>query len=177
MKTPLFFSFLALMLAVSARAQTKPWIEGEHSGVTQTLAVAVQDAQQWTALWRRHDATKPVPAVDFTKETVVAVFLGDVATSGTKVVVVVQQDPLDSDRLNVFYRVNISKKAFAAQVQCQPFAIVKVPRVATVDVERDGVVATPEHTTPPAQPKFDGTKIRALLAGDGSPSFDGNPKP
>ncbi len=169
---------LALILAASASAQVqtptpKPFLEGQHSGVKQTMAVAVQDEEKWTEIWREHDASAPVPRVDFSKENVVVVFLGLKETAGVKVTIVVQQDPLDSNRLNVFYRESASKKGFAAEVQCAPYAMVKVPRADTIDIEKDSVVSVPERRAPQA-PKFDGAKVKALLSGSQNPSFDGN---
>jgi len=165
---------LAVALSIPARAQTKPWLEGQHSGVKQTRAVAVQDAVKWAEVWREHDASKPAPSVDFTKESVVAVFLGQTETAGVKVSVVVQQDPLDAGRLNVFYRPVASTKDFAAQVECQPFAMVKVPRASVIDVERDFVLSAPERAPVPAAPRYDGTRVKALVQGARNTTFDGN---
>jgi hypothetical protein len=64
MKTLL--SALVLILAANASAQTKSWKEGQHSGVKAPMAVAVQDPQKWGEIWREHDASDPVPEVDFT---------------------------------------------------------------------------------------------------------------
>jgi hypothetical protein len=167
---------LALILAVNANAQQQSWqrLEGQHSGVKQTLAVAVQDSAKWHEIWREHDASAPVPEVDFTKQSVVVVFLGQTQTAGVKVTVVVQQDPLDSNRLNVFYRQTAVKKGFAAQVQCEPYAMVKVPRAATIDVEADGVMGVPERAAAPVLAKHDDTKVHALINSMETPSFDGN---
>jgi hypothetical protein len=165
---------LAAILAAPSRAQTKPWLEGQHSGVKQLRAVAVQNSQKWNEIWHEHDASTPAPSVDFSKENVVAVFLGQTETAGVKVSVVVQQDPLDANRLNVFYRPVASKKDVAAQVESQPYAIVKVPRAATIDVERDFIVSTPEPSNPPAAPKYDGTKVKALIGGGQNLRFDGD---
>jgi hypothetical protein len=177
MKNPLF-SLALILLAAAARAQVqatpKPFLEGQHSGVKQSMAVAVQDTENWQKVWREHDAAAPVPAVDFTKENVVVVFLGETQTAGIKVTIVVQQDPLDSNRLNVFYREVVSKKGFAAQVQCAPYAMVKVPKADTIDVEKDGVVGVPENHPAPAAPKFDDTRVHTIVQGLSAPSFDGN---
>ncbi len=148
--TPSFALILAL--AAPAFSQCKTWdhLEGQHSGVKQSMAVAVQDPQKWAEVWRQHDASTPAPEVDFSKESVVAI--------------VVQQDPLDSNRLNVFYReTGGSKAGFAAQVISEPYAIVKVPRAATIDIERDGQVRVPEKREVPAAPKHDDRKVKALI--------------
>lgn len=164
---------LALSLAAAARAQTWNRLEGQHSGVKENRAVVVRDQQQWRELWSRHDASTPAPEVDFSKENVVAVFGGETPTAGVKIQIVVQDDPIDSDRLNVFYRRTVVKKnGFSARVQCAPYAIVKVPAKKTIDLEADAKVSNPEKTLPPA-PKRDERKAKALLDMIGAPSFDG----
>lgn len=162
----------ALMLAVTSDAASWDRLEGSHSGIKQQTAVAVQDARQWEALWSRHDGGNPAPKVDFSKESVIAVFLGERQSAGVKVEVVVQQDPIDASRLNAFYREVAGGKAFSAAVICQPYAIVKVPRAATIGVEKDGQVSVPENGLAPRN-AFDGRKMRALVQGFSSPSFDG----
>lgn len=175
MKTFLFV--LALTLASSARAQqvVSNWqrLEGQHSGVKETMAVAVQDPQKWQEIWRRHDASAPVPKVDFDHETVIVVFVGERRTSGVTVQIVVQKDPIDSNRLNVFYSEVVTKKVFSAQVQCQPYAFVKVPKAATIDLEPNGRMSIPE-AVPADAPQLDQRKMRALTDGIANPSFDGN---
>ena len=167
---------LALVLAVNASAQqqAKSWLEGQHSGVKQPMAVAVQDSQKWEEIWRRHAGDEPAPQVDFSRTNVVVVFLGQTETAGVKVTVVVQQDPIDSDRITVFYRRTVVKKGFSAQVECQPYAMVKVPRAATIDIEADAPVSIPERAKVPAAPQFDDSRVHALIKGFENPSFDGN---
>lgn len=159
---------LALILAVNASAQQKPQtlVEGQHSGVKAPLAVAVQDSQKWTEIWKQHDASAPAPEVDFSRNSVVVVFLGETETAGVKVTVVVQQDPIDSDRLNVFYRRTVTKKGMSAQVECQPYAMVLVPHAATIDIEADAPVRIPERTAAPAARQAESAKrVKALLEG------------
>jgi len=164
MKTTL--ASLALLLAVSASAQVvvDVWqrLEGQHSRMKESLAVAVQSREKWEEIWRRHDPEAPVPQVDFEKESVVVVFIGETARGGVTVDVIVQKDPIDSNRLNVFYREIVTRKSFTTQVECQPFAIVKVPKAATIDVERDGAVSAPERPAAPANPR-DARKMRGYL--------------
>ncbi|MDE2142840.1 MAG: protease complex subunit PrcB family protein [Elusimicrobia bacterium] len=169
MKTLL--SLLVLTLAVSANAQSWERLEGRHSGVKEPMAQAVQDPQKWAEIWRQHDASAPVPEVDFSKESVVVVFAGRTNTSGLHIQVIVQPDPLDANRVNVFYRETMTSKGFTAQVQCEPFAIVKIPRAAVIDVEKDGVVKIPEQKRSPA-PKRDERKMKALLESLEAPNFN-----
>jgi len=168
----LALSAFALLLAAASHAASWERLEGSHSGIKQQKAVAVQDSRQWEALWRQHDAGNAVPQVDFSKESVVAVFLGERPAAGVTVAVVVQQDPLDGSRLNVFYREVASGKSFSAAVICQPYAFVKVPRAATIGVEKDGQVSIPESARASRNP-FDGRKMRAVIRNYSGLSFDG----
>jgi hypothetical protein len=166
---------LALILAVNASAQqqTKTWLEGQHSGVKEPLAVAVKDSAKWQEIWKQHAASEPAPQVDFSQTSVVVVFLGRTETAGVKVTVVVQQDPLDSNRLNVFYRRTAAKKGMSAQVECQPYAMIKVPSGATIDIEADAPVSTPERANAPAAKQAEsGKRVKALLERFERPSFE-----
>jgi hypothetical protein len=53
---------------------------GSTSGIREPRQTVVYDVATWTALWRAHaGAGKPVPAVDFGREMVIAVFAGESA--------------------------------------------------------------------------------------------------
>ncbi len=169
----ILLSSLFLVLAVTVNAQSWARLEGQHSGVTENRAVVVQSQEQWQALWSEHDASAPAPEVDFSRESVVAVFGGRTATAGVKIVVVVQRDPIDPSRITVFYREVRVSRGFSAQVECEPFAFVKVPRAAVIEVERDSQVRAPERMAAPAI-RRDERKMKALLDGLRNPSFDGN---
>ena len=164
----------ALLLSVAASAQTiGAWdkLEGQHSKISERRAVAVTDKAAWVKVWNEHSAGAPVPAVDFSKENVVAVFLGQTQNAGVKIEIVVQNDAIDANRLNVFYKeVRPATKPFAAAILCQPFAMVKVRKVSVVSFEVEGRVSIPEAAKPPKNPRDD-SKVRALL--DSIPAFDG----
>lgn len=174
MKNLSFAAIAALLLSVAASAQDGgKWekLEGQHSRIATLRTVAVSDAASWEKVWKEHSADAPVPAVDFSKESVVAVFLGEKTTAGVKVEIVVQQDPIDSGRLNVFYKeVSPKTKGFAASVICRPYAMVKVAKAKTVAFEANGRVTVPEKLDAGMNP-HDATKVRILL--DSLASFDG----
>ena len=174
MKTPSLAAILALVLSVAASAQVGgPWskLEGQHSLISERRALAVSDEAAWEKVWKEHDAYAPVPVVDFDKENVVAIFLGQTPNAGVKIEIVVQDDMIDSNRLNVFYKeVRPKTKTFAASVICQPYAMVKVPKAKVVSIEVNGRMSTPEKTQAPKNPRDD-SKVRVLL--ESIPSFDG----
>lgn len=174
MKTPLAAIAALLLLSLSASAQVVGrWtkLEGQHSGISERRLVAVSDKASWEKVWSEHSSGAPVPAVDFTQESVVAVFLGETKAAGVKIEIVVQDDMIDASRLNVFYKeVRSAAKGFAAQVICRPYAMVKVRKAATVAFEVNGRVSIPENMKAPKNPRDD-SKVRALL--ETLPSFDG----
>ncbi|MCM2305698.1 MAG: hypothetical protein NDJ72_13440 [Elusimicrobia bacterium] len=169
-----FAAIAALLLSVAASAQTVgAWstLEGQHSRIAERRTVAVADKASWEKVWSEHSAGTPAPAVNFNEENVVAVFLGETKAAGVKIEIVVQNDMIDANRLNVFYKeVRSAAKPFAAQMVCRPFAMVKVRKAATVSFEVNGRVSIPENMKAPKNPRDD-SKVRALL--ETLPSFDG----
>ena len=169
-----FAAIAALLLSVAASAQTVgAWstLEGQHSRIAERRTVAVADKASWEKVWSEHSAGTPAPAVNFNEESVVAVFLGETKAAGVKIEIVVQNDMIDANRLNVFYKeVRSAAKPFAAQMVCRPFAMVKVRKAATVSFEVNGRVSIPENMKAPKNPRDD-SKVRALL--ENLPSFDG----
>ncbi|MDO8757156.1 MAG: hypothetical protein Q7J64_04025, partial [Elusimicrobiota bacterium] len=142
---PLLAAFAVALLSVSAPAQVVSWakLEGQNSRIAQARTVAVADAASWEKVWKEH-SDEALPGVDFSKESVVAVFLGETRTAGVKVEIVVQNDMIDSNRLNVFYKeVRSASNPFVAMRICQPFAMVKVRKAAVVSFESDTLVSIP----------------------------------
>jgi hypothetical protein len=176
MKIPSFAALAALLLSVAASAQVTvsgSWLklEGQHSRIAERRAIAVSDEAAWEKVWKEHDASAPVPAVDFEKENVVAIFLGETPNAGVKIEIVVQDDMIDSNRLNVFYKeVRPASKPFSAGMICQPFAMVKVRKAAVVSFEQNARFSIPEKNRAPKNPR-DNSVVRALL--ETLPSFDG----
>jgi hypothetical protein len=102
---------------------------------TERLAVA-RDESEWARLWTAHAPTRPQPAVDFARESVVAVFAGTRPTAGYAVAI-------DGYRENAGTIVVVYREAapapgtIAAQVITSPFAIATVPRrPGEIDFER-----------------------------------------
>lgn len=123
-------TLLILALASSALASDSGWrrLDGDRSRVTTPRAVVVGDEQAWAALWAEHaEADAPAPAVDFTKERVVAVFLGRRPSAGASVALDAAADPADPRAVIVTYSERRDPTAFGATVISTPFAIQKVP--------------------------------------------------
>lgn len=98
---------------------------GGQSRIEDARRVVVRSADQFAALWRQHSA-RPQPAVDFSKESVVGIFLGTRATAGYGVEVV-SITRSASGTLVRCVEVAPPADAVTAQVLTFPYVIVATP--------------------------------------------------
>ena len=128
-------SWFSWLLAAGVHAQAPRTIEkGDQSNIDSAKQVVVRDAAQWRALWQQHAPDRPMPAVDFSKESVVAVFLGSKPTAGYSVAILSTTE--GGGALVVKYRETRPKPdAIAAQVLTFPYHIVAVPKVSAPNVK------------------------------------------
>jgi hypothetical protein len=149
---------IGLMFLSSLASAASAWdkLAGQSTEIRVKLCVVVRSQQEWGSLWVKHTGGKAEgrPAVDFSKEMVVAVFLGERDTGGYKVDVTLMADPIEpKTHLVVFYReIQPDSDSFKTEMISEPFVMVKIPRKPKVDFEQDGNVSTPEQQQkPPAQ--------------------------
>jgi PrcB C-terminal len=123
-----------LALAASFGAEASRTIEkGEQSNIDQATQVVVRDAAAWRALWQRHAPDRPMPQIDFGKESVVAIFLGSKPTAGYNVTIVSTTE--GGGALIVRYReARPAAGAITAQVITFPYHIVAIPKVTATNV-------------------------------------------
>jgi hypothetical protein len=81
---------IALLVAIVMSTAQQPGaietIVRDNMSVVDDARQAVANTQaEWAALWRAHNSAAPTPAVDFSKRTVVAVFLGTRPSAGYSV--------------------------------------------------------------------------------------------
>jgi hypothetical protein len=100
---------------------------GAASLIEEARTTVVSSQEQFAALWREHTRRQPLPAVDFSRETVIAVFLGTRNTAGYSV------DIVGVDRgtsaVTVSYRERTpAADSVTAQVLTFPFVIAAIPR-------------------------------------------------
>ena len=101
---------------------------GTHSNIDEARQVVVRDAAGWGTLWKQHAGDRPMPAVDFAREAVAAVFLGTRPTGGFGVEIVGAGQK--GGAFVVQYReTKPGGDAIAAQVITSPFLLVAMPRV------------------------------------------------
>ena len=97
-------------------------------------AVARSDAE-WRMLWSQHAGDRARPAVDFSKEMVVAIFLGTRPTAGFSVEIVGARE--EGAMLIVSYRETRPQPGIVtAQVLTSPYHLVAVPKHGDVKWER-----------------------------------------
>jgi hypothetical protein len=61
--------------------------DGQASGIEEPKEIVVKTEAEWKVLWQQHSAGQKMPAVDFGKSTVAAIFLGTRNTGGHRVLV------------------------------------------------------------------------------------------
>ena len=131
---------IAILLAAILQA-TMPMrsIErGVTSNMDDSRQAAVRTAGEWSRLWTQHGGERTRPAVDFSTEVVVAVFMGSRPTAGFSIEVVRVRE--EGPALVVSYKeTRPAPDSVAAQILTSPFHIVAVPKGATTDVKFERV--------------------------------------
>jgi hypothetical protein len=124
-----------LLLLLAAFAQATPAgaprtiDKGEQSNIDEAKQVVVRTEAEWTKLWQQHSPDRKRPAVDFSKEMIVGVFMGSRPTAGynTSIVSTVVKD----GNLMVQYKESQPQRgAMTAQVLTFPYHLVAVPKEA-----------------------------------------------
>jgi hypothetical protein len=102
---------------------------GQQSNIDAPLQVVVRTEAEWTKLWQQHAPDRPRPAIDFSKEMVVGVFLGSRPTGGFSVAIV-SATPKDGTVIVSYKESRPRPGVMTAQVLTFPFHIVAVPKTA-----------------------------------------------
>lgn len=97
------------------------------SGIDRPRQAVARNTDEWSALWRQHASAKPLPKVDFSTRTVVAVFLGSRPSAGYGVEVT--RTRRTGKTLVVEWReVPPGRDSLVAQVITSPAILVSIPR-------------------------------------------------
>ena len=122
----------AAILQAAAPQPFRDLDKGTQSFVDEGRQVVARTAAEWSTLWRRHSPDRLQPAVDFTQEMVVGVFLGSRPTAGYALEIAGVE--VGAGELVVRYRERRPRgDAITAQVITSPYHLVAVAR-------RDGEV-------------------------------------
>jgi hypothetical protein len=119
-----------ILEAPSARTIAK----GDQSNVDEAKQVLVRTEAEWTRLWNQHAPDHPKPAVDFSKEMVVAVFMGSRPNAGFSTTITSAMAA--NGALVVRYKETApAAGAVSAQVLTFPFHIVAIAKAPVTDVK------------------------------------------
>ena len=81
--------FLVLTMLLQTKAPVVRTIERGTQSFQETATTGqARTPAEWAALWKTHAADRPLPRVDFSKDMVVAVFMGTRTTAGYGVQIV-----------------------------------------------------------------------------------------
>ena len=104
-------------------------LKGYQSGVRESVQIVARSQSEWNSLWKRHALAEPtpppLPAIDFTKEIIVAVFLGEKPTGGHDVEITSIEQKNDA-LLVSFVEKSPPPGEVLTQALTQPFHIVRV---------------------------------------------------
>ena len=106
------------------------------SMIDEPKQAVARTAAEWAALWKEHAGDKALPAVDFSKHTVVAVFLGSRSSAGFAADVTgVRQVP--GGVVVEWQERRPERGEVSAQVLTSPAVIVTIPKAAgTITFEK-----------------------------------------
>jgi hypothetical protein len=101
--------------------------KGTQSNVDAARQIVVRSNDEWTKLWRLHTPDRKMPAVDFSRDMIVGIFLGSRPTAGFDVQIVDAHE--EAGALVVRYRETIPTiRATTAQVLTMPYHLVLVAK-------------------------------------------------
>lgn len=131
----LFFGLLLSVLHVTAADSPKirNIAKGGFSGIQQETEVVVTNSTQWADLWKKHSARKvpaaPAPEIDFDKESVLFVALGQKRSGGYAVEIADLKKVAEKTEVLVKTR---APRPGGMQIQAltAPFHIVAVPKIS-----------------------------------------------
>jgi len=135
----MMITFTLLLLAMAQTPPTPPLRsleKGAMSQISNAQQVAVTDRDAWVQLWRAHAPDRPLPNVDFTREMVAGVFMGERSRGGYAIEIVGYREERGS--VVVQYRETVpARDAITAQVIVSPYHLVALPkRTGTVTFEK-----------------------------------------
>ena len=129
------FSCVSWLAVAGMTAETPRTIEkGDQSNIDDARQVVVRDAAEWRKLWQQHAPDRPLPPIDFSKETVVAMFMGSRPTAGSSIAILSTIE--GGGALIVKYRETRPKPGtIAAQVLTFPYHIVAIAKSTAPNVK------------------------------------------
>ena len=135
-----WISFAGVM-AQTAGDTVRTVDKGEQSNIDEAKQVVVRTDAEWTKLWQQHSPDRQRPAVDFSKDMVVGVYMGSRPTAGYNLSIVTTFAK-DGNTLVQYRESQPRPGAMAAQVLTFPYHLVAVPK-SNGDVKFEKTDRTP----------------------------------
>jgi len=108
--------------------------KGDQSNVDDKKQVLVRTDAEWTRLWQQHAPDRPRPAVDFSKEMIVGVFMGSRPNAGFSTAIT--KTTAGNGVLIVRYTEKVpGARTVSAQVLTFPYHLVAIPKASVTDVK------------------------------------------
>jgi protease stability complex PrcB-like protein len=126
----------AIMMLQPASGAPRTIEKGDQSNVDDARQVLVRSEAEWTKLWQQHAPDHPRPAVDFSKEMVVAVFMGSRPTAGFSTTVT-SVTTANGALLVRYKETTPGPGTVSAQILTFPYHFVAIPKAAVTDVKFD----------------------------------------
>jgi hypothetical protein len=103
--------------------------KGDRSGIRGPVQTVIRNQDDWKAFWKRHSSTDAnptlAPIVDFDREMIVGIFLGEKGTGGYEVEIV-RAERRDSSLYFYYREESPHPGAIVTQALTQPFHLVRV---------------------------------------------------
>src|SRR5712691_13210911 len=108
--------------------------KGDQSNIEDAKQVLVRTEAEWMRLWQQHSPDRPRPAVDFSREMVVAIFMGSRPNAGFSTAVL--STTAANGALIVRYTETLPKPGtLSAQILTFPYHLVAMPKADVKDVK------------------------------------------
>jgi PrcB C-terminal len=110
--------------------------KGDQSNIDLAKQVVLRTDAEWNALWTTHGGDRKKPAVDFSRDMVVGVFMGSRPSAGYTISIV-STFQKDGQMLVRYEEKAPAKGTLAAQILTAPYHLVALPKMAgTVKFEK-----------------------------------------
>jgi protease stability complex PrcB-like protein len=107
--------------------------KGDQSNIDDARQVVVRNEVDWARLWQQHAPDRPRPQIDFTSETIVALFMGSRPNAGFSTAIVSATE--GGGALIVRYtETRPGRDTVSAQVLTSPYHIVAIARATATNV-------------------------------------------
>ncbi len=109
---------------------------GTNSGYQSASQMVINNSEQWSNLWQQHtyntEPPPPVPQVDFTPYSVVAVFAGEQPTGGYSVEILSVETSGSQTQEQLAIRVQHRQPGagdFVTEALTYPYHIIRIPKI------------------------------------------------